>query len=109
EFGVASVVVPSGEAGVGTEIFSTRRAEPADGARVPSPPDSPAVTDLETRCLRAVHHDSADDLVTGCDGTSMRRQVTHDDMEVGATDTAGRNSYEQLVRSRSGYTELDCL
>jgi hypothetical protein len=74
---------------------------------VPQPRDPDAVAQLETCCSISVHYDPSDDLVTRCDGTSMRWQVTHDDMKVGATDATCRHAYEYLVRSGCRHPELD--
>lgn len=102
--GVASVDAVSGEDGVVTEIFGTHAAEAAGTVCAAHPRDADAGADGECGCSAV--YDLADDLVAGDYGLLERRKVALDDVEVGAADSAGEDSQQDVAGANGGRGEI---
>src|SRR5881227_3273944 len=89
EFGVATVGVPAGVAGLWAEVLSTAEAELAVPAGVSQPRDADTVADGElVAALGAEPGDLADHLVSWDHSRSVHRKVALGDVQIGAAHPA---------------------
>ena len=90
EFGVTTVGIPPGVAGLRAEVFSAADTVSALTARVSEPCDADPVSDCNVTFCSVTDGDHfADDFMAGCDVGMMNRQVTFDNVQVGAAYAAG--------------------
>ena len=101
--GKTAVGVPPGVLGGGTEVLRTASTPAAPAARATQPRDSDAVPEGEPARVRPGGHDRPDHLVPGDHARSSRRQVTLDQVQIGAADAARTHLDQHLVGCRRGH------
>ena len=100
--GVAAVhVVAVEECGL-AEILAATLAEYASAAGPVYPRDADSGSDFETFNLGAQLFHGANNLVTGDQGRLSGREITFDNVEVGAADATGRDPHEYLAGAGLG-------
>jgi hypothetical protein len=94
-FGVTTVDGVAGEDGIIAEVFQLVMAVPATAVNSAHPRDADAGA-----CGKfgsGSFDDLADDLVAGNQARTKRRQVSFDDVKVGAADSAGEHSKDDVA------------
>jgi hypothetical protein len=95
---VTAVTIPSGEAGVRTEVFAAARAEAARATGGGEPADAGPVALLPADDVESGLLDTSDDLVPGHDRQPASGQIAFDELQVGPANGARRNRQDELVR-----------
>ena len=99
-FGVTTVLLVAGEAGIGAEILAAPATVIAVPAGVREPGDPDAGAECRRLDLRAAGDHGAHDLMTRYDRNLGVGQVAVDQMQVGAADAAGVDADQHLRRTR---------
>jgi hypothetical protein len=99
EFGVASVDVVAGEAGVLAQIFGVAEAVGAGAVGRVEPRDADAVAGFDRADGGTDGVDGADDLVTGDERKLGEREIAFHCVEVGVAESAGADADSDFVGS----------
>src|SRR5205823_7696092 len=100
KLGIAAVDVIAGEARVHAKVLETAAAESAGLVDRAKPGDADAITSRKPLRALAGRLDPADDHVTDHERKLGFAQLTVDDVEVGATNRADRDTNQDLAASR---------
>lgn len=106
ELGVAPVMIVAGEARIGAEILAFPPAAGALAAGLAQPCDADALARREARGSRTASRNLANDLVARHYSRMARRQISFSDMQIGAANTAGSHTHEDLAFGRLGVGKL---
>ncbi len=101
-FGITAVPLIAGAACVRAEILAPRHAIAAMPAAAAQPRHADPGADAGGGDAGSACGDRADDLVAGDDGDLRVRQLTVDEMQVGAADAAGAHGNLHLARAGLG-------
>src|SRR5581483_4505011 len=106
-FGIAAVDLIAREARVVAEVLAIRAAVAAAPTGPPEPRHTHAVAPREAGDVEAALLDRSDDLVPRHERQLRTRQISVDDMEVGAADRAGANLDQHLPSSGTWLPAID--
>jgi hypothetical protein len=105
--GVPAVDRPPGELGSDAQVLLAANAELAAPTRPVQPRDADAIADGERHTPVAQGVNDADDLMTRDDGERRQREVTLDDMQIGAATSACGHSEPHAAVRRLGERTVD--
>ncbi len=105
--GVASVSVPSGEARRETQVLGTANAKTTASAGPVQPRDTDARAGRKPAGAGPETNHTADDLVTGHEVRTPRRQISRGDVKIRPADTTGLDPHQQFAGPRLGPGSLD--
>ncbi len=99
QFGIPAVDLVAGKAGAVAQILAAAAAVIADAAGPAEPGDADPVADREAVGIGAPLHHHADDLMTRHQRQFRLRQLTVEDVQIGAAHRAGLDHDQQLPRT----------